>query len=140
MVASQRQPVERPIAAFVLSLLAGLSLLARSGMIYGWGHGAWRGGMHGWMGQWGPDAFGMGWPWFGWIAAVILLVAAVALYVRPEARRGWGIVILGTSGLQLFLGMGGFLAAVLGLVGGALALLGARSVPELPSSDAGPTR
>ena len=127
MTASQRQPAERPVAAFVFSLLAGLLLLARSGMMYGWGHGTWHGRMHGWMGPWGSDAFALGWLWFGAIAGVVLLVAAVALYVRPEARRGWGIVILAASALQLLLGMGGFLAGLLGLVGGALAFLGERS-------------
>ena len=135
MTASHQQPVERPVAAFVLSLLAGLLLLARSGMMYGWAHGTWHSRMHGWMGPWGSDASALGWPWFGATAGVVLLVAAVALYVRPEARRGWGIVVLAASGLQLVLGMGGFLAGTLGLVGGALALLGARS-----TTGAGPGR
>jgi hypothetical protein len=127
MTATQPQTVERPIAAFVLTLLAGLWLLGRSGMMYRWGHEAWRGPMHGWMEPWAPGAFlGIGWPWLGIVAGVILLVAAVALHVRPEARRQWGIVILVTSGLHLLLGMGGFLADILGLVAGGLALLGGR--------------
>ena len=131
MTPSDQHSVERPIAAFVLSLLAGLSLLARSGMMYSGMHGAWHRRMPGWMETWDHPAFAIGWPWFGTIAGVVLLVAAVALYVRPEARRGWGIVILVTSGLQLLLGMGGFLAGVLGLVGGALALGGGRSSPQV---------
>lgn len=120
-------PVERPIAAFVLSLLAGLGLLARSGMMYGGMHSAWHGRMGRWTGDWGPHALAVGWPWLAPIAGFVLLAAAVALYVRPEARRGWGAVILVTSGLQLLLGMGGFLAAVLGLVAGSLAVLSPRS-------------
>jgi hypothetical protein len=101
-------------------------------MMYGWGHDAWYGRMHRWMGGWGPaEVFSMGWPWLGAIAGIALLVAAVALYVRPdlrpEARRGWGIVILVISGVQLLLGMGGFLPAIVGLVAGALAVLGVRS-------------
>ena len=138
MTATQPKTVERPNAAFVLSLLAGLWLLARSGMMCAWSHEACNGRMHGWMGQWGTGGFfAMGWPWFGAIAGVALLVAAVALYVRPEAKRGWGIIILVTSALQLLFGMGGFLAAILGLVAGALAVLGARSVPA-PRADDGP--
>lgn len=130
MTANQPQPMERPTAAFVLSLLAGVWLLARSGMMYGWGHDAWHGRMHRWMGEWGPgEFFAMGWPWLGAIAGVVLLVAAVALYVRPEARRAWGIVILVTSALQLLFGMGGVLPAFLGFVAGALALMGVRSAP-----------
>jgi len=122
MEPAARTPVERPTAAFVLALLAGLGLLARSGMMYGGMHGAWH-GRTGWMGEWGPHAFAMGWPWLAPIAGVVLLAAAVALYVRPEARRRWGAVILVASGLQLLLGTGGFLAAVLGLVAGSLAVL-----------------
>lgn len=131
MTPDRPQAVERPIAAFVLSLLAGLWLLARSGVMCGWGHEAWHGRMGHRMGAWGPgELWGMGWPWLGAVAGIVLLVAAVALYVRPEARRGWGIAILATSGLQLLFGMGGFLAAIMGLVAGALAVLGARPVPE----------
>jgi len=127
MTTSDQQSAERPIAAFVLSLLAGLSLLARSGMMYGGMHGAWGGHMGGWMEGWGPHGFGIGWSWFGTIAGVVLLLSAVALYTRPEDQRRWGTIILVTSGLQLLFGMGGFLAGVLGLVGGALAVGGRRS-------------
>ncbi len=134
MTTTQTQQEERPIAAFVLSLLAGFWLLARSGMRCAWGHEARHGHMRGWMGDWGSgEFFSTGWPWFGAIAGVALLVAAVALYVRPEARRGWGMIILVTSGLQLLVGMGGSLAAILGLVAGALAVLGGRSDPASTS-------
>ena len=131
MTHTQQARVDRPIAAFVLSLLAGLSLLARSGMMYGGMHGPWHGRVGGWMEGWGSHPFAIGWPWFGTIAGVVLLVAAVALYLRPEARRGWGIVSVVTSGLHLLLGMGGFLAGVLGVVGGVLALRSGRSLPEV---------
>jgi len=69
----------------------------------------------------------MGWPWIGAIAGVLVLVGAVGLYTRPEARKRWGTVILVASGAALVLGMGGFLAAILGLVAGALAVLSDRS-------------
>lgn len=129
---TDNQP-ERPTAAFVLSLLAGLWLLARSGLMYGWWHLAWHDRMHRRMADWGPGEFlAIGWPWPGAIAGIVLLVGAVALYVRPAARRSWGIVILVTSGLQLLLGMGGLPAAVLGLVAGAIAVLGAGVAPETP--------
>lgn len=123
---------ERPIAAFVLALLAGLwmvavgsmSMMTRSGFI-GWGWGA--GGM-GWM--WGHRMMGgfgasppLWWPWFGLIAGIVVLVSAAMLYARPAQSQGWGIAILTASALNLFLGMGGLLASLLGLVGGALALI-----------------
>lgn len=126
MTSEKDRPIERPIAEFVLSLLAGVMLLARSGMMYGGMHGAWDRHMEGWMESWGPRAFAVGWPWFGTIGGLVLIVAAVALFVRPEARRGWGVVILVTSSLQLLLGMGGFVAGVLGLVAGVLAVRAVR--------------
>ena len=44
------------------------------------------------------------------------------IYAKPEQRQGWGIVILIASVLNFFMGMGGFLADTLGVIGGALAL------------------
>ncbi|MGQ9601149.1 MAG: hypothetical protein ACUVQU_00225 [Candidatus Bipolaricaulia bacterium] len=125
---------ERPIAAFVLALLAGLwmvavgsmSMMTRSGFI-GWGWGA--GGM-GWM--WGHGMMGgfggfasppLWWPWLGLIAGIIVLIGTAMIYAKPAQSQGWGIAILVASALNLFLGMGGLLASLLGLVGGALALI-----------------
>jgi hypothetical protein len=124
MAATQSNPVERPIAAFVLSLLAGLGLLARSAMMNRWSHWGGHGGMHGGMDPWMSGGFAMGSPWIATIAGLALIVAAVGLYVRPDARRSWGIAILMASGLALLFGMGGLIAGVLGLVAGALAVLG----------------
>jgi hypothetical protein len=44
------------------------------------------------------------------------------LYVKPEQRRSWGVVILVASALNIFLGMMGLLAGTMGVVGGILAL------------------
>lgn len=58
------------------------------------------------------------------------------LYAKPEQSRTWGTVILAVSAVNLLVGMGGFLANGLGIVGGALAL-GWRSEtwsePDAPS-------
>ena len=51
-----------------------------------------------------------------------MLVGAVVLYVKPEQRRSWGVVILIASALNFLLGMMGLLAGTLGVIGGALAL------------------
>lgn len=75
------------------------------------------------MGAW---RLAMASPWVGTIAGLVVVVAAVGLYVRPEARRGCGIAILIASGVALLFGMGGLVAEILGLVGGALAV-GSRS-------------
>lgn len=119
----------RPTAAFVLSLLAGLWMLGMGGWTMSWspaadGWGWGRGGMmgSGWM--WGHGLLGVGGPWFGLAAGIVVLVGAAMLYSRPASAPTWGLVIVIASALNLFLGMGGFLAGVLGIVGGALAMSG----------------
>ncbi len=52
----------------------------------------------------------------------MVLIGAVAIYSKPEHSRSWGLVIVILSALNMFLGMGRFLASVLGIVGEALAL------------------
>jgi hypothetical protein len=91
------QTTEKPTVAFVLSLLAGLWMLAAGGMVCGFGWNGMMEGRHG-MGSWmwgrGMQSFGVWWPWFGIFAGIIVLVGAVMLYVKPEQRRTWGVVIL----------------------------------------------
>jgi hypothetical protein len=134
----QVQPSEQPTVAFVLSLLAGLWMLGMGGMMdgfgwgmmgggrglgYGQGMGQWE-GMQGWMWGRGMQAFGLRWPWFGLLAGIVVIIGAVMMYTKPQQHRSWGIVILVLSALDFLLGMGGVLAATLGVVGGALALSG----------------
>jgi hypothetical protein len=126
MSEEQIQKTEQPTAAFVLSLLGGLWMLAAGGMMggFGWGGmmGGWQ-GMHGWMwGRGGIRGFGLLWPWFGIFAGIAVLVGAVMLYVRPEQRRSWGVVILVASALYMIIGMMDLLAGTLGVIGGVLAL------------------
>jgi uncharacterized membrane protein YfcA len=69
------------------------------------------------------QSFGVWWPWFGIFAGIIVLVGAVMLYVKPEQRRTWGVVILVVSALNFPVGMGGgVLAGALGVIGGVLAV------------------
>ena len=117
---------EPPTAAFVLSLLAGLWMLAAGGRMggFGWGGmmGRWQ-AMHGWMS--GPGSrlgFPLWSPWFGVAAGILVLVGAVMLYVRSEQRWTWGVMILVVSALDIVLGMMGLLAGTLGVIGGVLAL------------------
>ena len=126
MSEEQIQRTEQPTAAFVLSLLGGLWMLAAGGMMggFGWGGmmGGWQ-GMHGWMwGRGGVRGFGLMWPWFGIFAGVLVLVGAIMLYVKTEQRRSWGTVILVASALYMVVGMMGLLAGTLGVIGGVLAL------------------
>jgi hypothetical protein len=131
MSEGQAQTSEKTIVAFVLSLLAGLWMLSAGGMMGGFGWGGMMGrqyGMAHWqgMGDWmwgrGMHAFGMSWPWFGFVGGIVVLIGAIMLYLRPEQRRSWGLVILVISALDVFAGIGGLLAGALGVVGGVLAL------------------
>jgi len=59
---------------------------------------------------------------FGLASGVIVLSSAVMLQVRPNSQRTWGVLILVFSVLS-FLGTGGFVVgAILGIVGGIMAL------------------
>ena len=134
MPGQQIQTIERPTAAFVLSLLAGLWILGAGGMGGGFGVGGMMGGqggqigmthwqgMNGWMWGRGAHVFGMSWAWFGLVAGIVVLIGAVMLYVKPEQRRSWGLVIVVISGLNILIGIGGLLAGALGVVGGVLAM------------------
>ncbi|NOX44991.1 MAG: hypothetical protein GXO72_04595 [Caldiserica bacterium] len=110
---------ERPVGAFVLSLLAGIWMAGAGIAMYGWvGPVSWMWG-HGMMGGYA------GWPrlpWLGLVFGVVVLVGAAMLYSRPEKSQGWGIAILVVSAVNLLFGMGGVLASLLGIVGGAWAV------------------
>ena len=109
MAEGRIQTAEKPVAAFVLSLLAGLWMLAAGGMMSGFGMGGMMGGwqaMHGWM--WGRGVQNFGWwrRWLGACAGIVVLIGGVVLYVKPEQRRSWGGVILIVFVIDFFMGMG----------------------------------
>lgn len=116
-----------PTAPFVLSLIAGLLILLGAGMAtmmfsYGAPYYGMMGGYYGVM-----QGFGFG-GWFygaavvGLIAGIVVLVGAIMIYVRPKSTSAWGLIVLMFSILSFF-GMGGFfIGAILGIVGGVLAM------------------
>lgn len=131
---------EHQALAFAFSLAAGIWMLATGGLFGGLGSHAMMGGMagsgygqaqpfqmYGWGGMngwmWGRGfTFGAYWPWFGVVAGTLVTLGALFLYLKPELRRVWGGVIVVASVLSFFLGMGAFIASVLGVIGGVLAL------------------
>lgn len=123
---------DKPLIAFVVSLIAGIWMLAAGGMTTmghagGPGGGMTGGWHHGRNWMWHHEIMhGYGgaalWGWIGVLAAVAVLVAAVTLYARPVAARGSGIVILVASLVAVLGGAGGVVAGGLGVVGGVLAL------------------
>jgi hypothetical protein len=133
---SSNPSAEKPVAAFVLSLIAGLLMLAGSGMMtsffsggpyYGGMMGGYYNGMmNGDYGIMGGFGVGSGWAYalatIGVISGIIILIGAIMIYNQPARATTWGILILAFSIVSLF-GMGGFfVGAILGVVGGVLAL------------------
>jgi len=134
----RRTNYAKPVAAFVISLIAGLWMLVMGGMM-GWaflGGGGWGGMMDGgryrgggaydWMWRHHQAMHGYGggamWSWIGVIAGIVVLVGAVVVYSRPAAAKGWGIGILVASAVDLLAGAGGLLGGTLGIIGGILAI------------------
>ncbi len=91
---------EKPTAAFVLSLLAGIFILLGGAVLAAIGAAI--------------SAFLFG---------IIVLVGAIMLYTHPEQHVTWGVIVLVFSILSIFTSLGGFLVGlVLGIVGGALGI------------------
>lgn len=125
-------PLERPVAPFVLSLISGVFILGGSGMMMAFSGQPYYGGMMGGYGGMMDGYFGMmsgyGASWFlafaevGIVSGVLVLLGATMLYNRPRDVATWGALVLAASVVSLF-GMDGFfLGAMLGIVGGILAL------------------
>ena len=132
------QPANETLtASFILSLIGGVLILAGSGMtglmgsypytngMMGNLYGGYRGMMGGYYGMMGVFGYG-GWSLvaaaIGLISGAVVLIGAIMIYTQPNRISTWGLVILVFSILSLF-GMGGFfLGAILGMVGGILAL------------------
>ncbi len=122
--------------AYVIALVGGIILLAVSILNVAWfGSGApnWGGfggymqgmmdGYHGFMGNYASST-----SFFATISVVSLMcgvivaIMAVLLRARPQDHTIWGALIVAFSVVS-FVGMGGFfVGAVLGIIGGALAL------------------
>jgi len=108
-------------AAVVLALIAGLWMLLMGVLMIGWNAQI----SHGWM--WGQGMMhgthlGLWWPWFGIIAGTLVLFGAAMLRSKPEQMRTWGTLILVISILNIFFGMGGIVAGLLGTGAGIMAL------------------
>ena len=122
------------ITAYILSLISGIIILMTGiiGLVWfgadgpGWGgFGGWMGGMmgnsHGFTGG-GEFGFFSVLSILGLISGVVVIISAVMLRMHPSNHFIWGTIIL-IFALVSFADMGGyFIGAILGIVGGALAL------------------
>ena len=122
--------------AFALSLIGGLLIVIGSALgmswiftgypLYGGGMmGGYGGGMMG-GGYYGNMMYGGGFGFvavIGLVAGIVILVSAFLLRARPQSdRKTFGTLILVFSIVSL-IGLGGFvIGAVLGIIGGILAL------------------
>ncbi|MHB2036732.1 MAG: DUF6114 domain-containing protein [Nitrososphaerales archaeon] len=124
--------------AFVLSLIGGILItigsvvgmgLSAMGSPFFWGSGGMMGsynypymmggyyyGSNGYYGvMYGLESIGI-------ITGIFVIVFAILMKSKPAERRNYGVLILAFS-LVSFVGMGGFfIGAIIGLIGGVLAL------------------
>lgn len=126
---------DKPTAAFILSLIAGVFMLLGGGMMtmigswvgrYGYGMMGRFGGWGGMMGT-GFGMMGLGFGVLGVLGlvfGVIVIVSALMLNSKPEQHQTWGSLIVLFSVLSIFgSAMGGFgVGLILGLIGGVLAI------------------
>jgi hypothetical protein len=125
------------IPSFILSLIGGLIVLLYSLFslltfgLYGpyWnGIGGWMGdmmgGFHDFMGIYGGSyEFFAVLTIIGLVCGILIVASAALLRARPQEHGLWGTLIIVFSAIS-FVGMGGFfIGAVLGIIGGALAIV-----------------
>ncbi len=119
---------EKPTAAFVLSLIGGIFILLGgilTAVIMSAVGGAFAG--------LGMGDFGLGLALLGGLGvvfAIIIIVGAIMLYMKPESHVMWGVIILVLSIISLpFTALGLIIGFILGLVGGILGIVFKPSMP-----------
>jgi hypothetical protein len=136
----------RPLAGLVLSLIGGVLILAGGVAMLGYSSGPYGGMMVGYSGMMGgfngmmSGYYGMMQGFGGWFygfavlgisAGVLILFGALMMYGRPRQVPIWGALVLGFS-VVCFFGAGGFfVGAILGILGGILALTWREARPTI---------
>ena len=115
---------DRPIGAFILSLLGGVLILAEGAILAALSSAVGSAGCVG-CSEAGQVIGGVG--AFGVLMGILVVILSVILLARPENHLGLGIAILVFSLLSFFGGAGFVLGLILGVVGGILAIV---FVPE----------
>jgi len=136
----------RPLAGFVLSLVAGVLILVGGIAMLGYASGPYGGMIGGYsmMGGYGGGMmngyYGMMQGFGGWYygfavvgiaAGVLVLFSAIMMYDRPRQVAAWGALVLVFSAISLFGAGGFFVGAVLGIVAGILALTWRENRPSI---------
>ena len=126
---------EKPTAAFILSLVAGIFIILGGGMMSLIGGFAGMMGQYGGYGRWGGGMMGRGFGYgmigyafgimsiLGVVFGAIVIISAYMLNNKPQEHTTWGTLIVIFSVVSVFGGMGGFgIGLILGLIGGILAI------------------
>jgi len=119
---------ERPMAAFILSIAAGILIVIGSVvMVLMMSFGYWWMGMSdGHYSMMGLTTINTGNLFIllllGAFCGVIIIISSILMYLRPKRARTWGWLILLFSLLSLFEMGGFFVGAILGILGGYLAI------------------
>ncbi len=128
---------DKPVAAFILSLLGGIFILlgafVMSMFAFGTGNMMGMMGMMGMMnvtmsGSSGVMAMMMGYSFafaiVGLASGALVILGSVMLYNRPSESQIWSAVILAFSLLSILGSMGGFMVGlVMGVLGGTFGLV-----------------
>jgi len=121
----------KPIAAFVLSLIAGVTIIFTSSLwclrlTTEWDMHWMDDMMHGWeehMHTWSMGNFMYILGIIGIIFGVMVVVASIMLYLKPASHELWGALIIVFSVTSILSCMGGLgIGLILGVSGGALAI------------------
>ncbi len=113
--------IERPTAAYALSLIAGILIII---------NGAVVGFIPGLITSIPGVSAVPGFVWgilylvsiVGIVFGIIVLLSAVMLYRNPMSKTTWGVLILIFSILSIVVGGGFLIGMILGIIGGALGL------------------
>ena len=121
---------EKPTAGFVVSLIAGIFILlgaifmmVLSSMIGGFALGVGAGAAAGIFLIYGA---------VGLIFAILVLVGAVMLWMKPQSHVAAGVIILLFSLFSIMSGGGFIIGLILGIVGGILGIVWKPPAPMAP--------
>lgn len=104
---------EKPTTAFVLSLIGAIFILIGGAIV----------AIVGAVVAIALPGLGLALAAAAIVCGLLTLIGAVMLYVNPNQRQMWGIIVIIFSILSLFFCLGGFIVGmILGIIGGALAI------------------
>ena len=121
---------EKPTAAFVVSLLAGIFILL--GAIVMMALSSLLGGLMIGVGAGAAASVILLYGVVGLIFAILVLVGAVMLWMKPQSHVAAGVIILLFSLFSIISTGGFFIGLILGIIGGILAIIWKPPAPMAP--------